>query len=188
MKPPGMMLTLHRFAEVSFCPWLHAAGFSWGRCFPVHLKRRRNMSEDLLSKVRKVYEEAYNNGNLDVLDDILATNYLRHQPPMKNVQGIGAYKEFVSEVFGAYSNFKMVIEEIIADGNRTVVRLTLTGKNTGRIPTLKTPPTGRDIAMASCVVSAWENGKIVEEWAYNDYLGLTYQFGVMPIMPGGHFE
>jgi predicted ester cyclase len=146
------------------------------------------MSEDLVRKVRKIYEEAYNEGNLNILDDILDANYVRHQPPMQKVESLVAYKKFITEVLEAYTNFKMVVEEIIADGNRTVARLTLTGKNTGRIPSLKTPPTGREISMPSCVVSAWENGKIVEEWAYNDYLGLTYQFGVMPIFPGGGFE
>ena len=146
------------------------------------------MSEELKKNVRKIYEEAYNKGNLDILDDILDGNYLRHQPPMKNVQGLRAYKDFIIEVLGAYSNFEMVVEEILADGNKTVTQLKLTGMNTGRLPSLQIPPTGREISMPSCCVSAWENGKIVEEWAYNDYLGLSYQFGVMPIFPGGGFE
>lgn len=146
------------------------------------------MSEDLVQKVRKIYEEAYNNGNLDILDDILAANYLRHQPPMQKVQGLNSYKKFITEVQDGYTNFNMVIEEILAVDNKTVARVKLTGKNTGRIPTLRTPPTGKEISMNSCVVSAWENGKIVEEWAYNDYLGQTYQLGVMPVFTGGGFE
>ncbi len=142
------------------------------------------MSEELSLKVEKIYKDVYNKGNLDALDDLIDVNYLRHQPPMKNVQGLAAYKAFISEVRGAYTNLNMVLDEIITAGNKTVVRLTLTGKNTGRIPTLRTPPTGREIAMPACIVSTWENGKIVEEWVYNDYLGLTYQFGVMPIITG----
>lgn len=142
------------------------------------------MSAELSLKVEKIYKDVYNKGNLDALDDLIDVNYLRHQPPMKNVQGLDAYKAFISEVRGAYTNLNMVLDEIITAGNKTVVRLTLTGKNTGKIPTLRTPPTGREIAMPACVVSTWENGKIVEEWVYNDYLGLTYQFGVMPIITG----
>lgn len=142
------------------------------------------MSEELSLKVQKIYKEVYNEGNLDALDDLIDVNYLRHQPPMKNVEGLAAYKAFISEVRGAYTNFNMVLDEIITAANKTVVRLTLTGKNTGKIPTIRTPPTGREIAMPACVVSTWDNGKIVEEWVYNDYLGLTYQFGVMPIITG----
>ena len=142
------------------------------------------MSEELIVKVRKIYQEAYNKGNLAALDELIDTAYLRHQPPMKNVQGLEAYKAFISEVRAGNSNFNMALDEILAAGNKTVVRLTLSGKNTGKIPTLRTPPTGREVAMPGCVVSTWDKGKIVEEWVYNDYLGLTYQFGVMPIITG----
>jgi hypothetical protein len=47
------------------------------------------------------------------------------------------------------------------------------------------PPTGKEICMPGCAVATWENGKIVEEWVYNDYMGLTHQFGVMPLAVGG---
>jgi predicted ester cyclase len=47
------------------------------------------------------------------------------------------------------------------------------------------PPTGKEISMVGCVVSTWENGKVVEEWVYNDYMGLTHQFGVVPLAVDG---
>ena len=37
--------------------------------------------------------------------------------------------------------------------------------------------------MMACAVCTWKDGKIVEEWVYNDYLGLLQQFGVIPL-PG----
>lgn len=143
------------------------------------------MSEELKPMVRKIFDEAYNQGNLAVLDDLIAPNYLRHQPPMKDVQGLDAYKKFITDVRSAYSNFEMRLEEILVDGNKTVARITLNGKHTGRTPTLVAPPTGKQITMMGCAVSTWENGKVVEEWVYNDYMGLTYQFGVMPLAVGG---
>mgnify|MGYP000629803917 CR=1 FL=1 len=57
--------------------------------------------------------------------------------------------------------------------------------NNGKTPTLMAPPTGKEISMVGCVVSTWENGKIVEEWVYNDYMGLTHQFGVVPLAVDG---
>ncbi|MGW8192667.1 MAG: ester cyclase [Desulforhopalus sp.] len=142
------------------------------------------MPNDLNAKVRKIYQEAYNEGNLDALNDLIDTRYLRHQPPMKDVQGLEAYKAFISEVRDAYTDFNMVLDETLTADNKTVVRLTLKGKHTGKIPTLRTPPTGKEIAMPGCVISTWDDGKIVEEWVYNDYLGLAYQFGVTPIITG----
>jgi predicted ester cyclase len=143
------------------------------------------MSEELKSLVRRIYEEAYNKGNLAVLDDLIAGDYQRHHPPMKEVQGLTAYKKFVTDVRNAYTNFEIRLEEVLQDGNKTVVRLSLSGKHTGRTPTLMAPPTGKEICMPGCAVATWENGKIVEEWVYNDYMGLTHQFGVMPLAAGG---
>lgn len=142
------------------------------------------MSEELKQHVQKIFEEAYNKGNLDVLDELIAPDYRRYQPPMKKVVGLDNYKAFITEVRQAYSDFKMTVEEILAEGSKTVARIILNGKHTGRTPTLQTPPTGKEVTMLGCVVSTWEKGKIVEEWAYNDYMGLTQQFGVMPLMIG----
>lgn len=146
------------------------------------------MSEDLKKAMQRLIEEAYNNGNLGVLDELIAPGYRRYQPPMKKVEGVADYKTFVQEVRSAYSNFKMEIEEILAEGDKTVTRLILSGKHTGKTPTIQAPPTGREVAMKGCTVSAWQDGKVVEEWVYNDYMGLTQQFGVMPLMTMNNIE
>jgi predicted ester cyclase len=69
---------------------------------------------------------------------------------------------------------------MIVSGEKSVVRVVLQGKHTGQTPTVQAPPTGRQVAMTGCTVSHWSGEKICEEWAYNDYLGLTQQFGVVP--------
>ncbi len=143
------------------------------------------MSEELKPMVRKIYEEIYNKGNLNLLEDLIDPNYTRYQPPMKTVKGLAAYTKFITAVRDAYTDFNIRLDEILVDGNKTVARLTLTGKHTGKTPTLLAPPTGKEISMVGCAVATWENGKIVEEWVYNDYMGLTHQFGVMPLTVGG---
>ena len=72
---------------------------------------------------------------------------------------------------------------IPVSGDKSVARITLKGKHTGQAPTLQAPPTGRLIEMTGCVVSYWKNGKVAQDWVYNDYLGLLQQFGVIPL-PG----
>lgn len=146
------------------------------------------MSADLKQKMQSIIEEAYNKGNLDVLDGLIDSDYCRYQPPMKKIVGMADYKKFITEVRGAYSNFEMKLEEILMDGNKTVIRIVLTGKHTGKTPTIQAPPTGREVAMAGCTVSTWKDGKVVEEWAYNDYMGLTQQFGVMSLMTMNNVE
>lgn len=141
------------------------------------------MSQEIISMIRTTFEEAYNKGNVNVLDGIISADYQRHQPPMKNVKGLAAYKEFIKNVRSAYSGFEIRIDDILVDGDKSATRVTLTGKHTGQAPTLQAPPTGKQIEMKACVVSYWTGGKVAEEWVYNDYLGLIQQFGVIPL-PG----
>jgi predicted ester cyclase len=141
------------------------------------------MPNTIKEKITQIYEEAYNKGNLDVLDSILADNYLRHQPPMPDVKGPEAYKKYVSTTRKAYSDLVFKLESIIAEGNISVARYTLNGKHTGYSPSIQAQPTGNQVAMPGCIVSHWEGGKIALDWVYNDYLGLLQQFGVYPL-PG----
>ncbi len=141
------------------------------------------MSEQVIAMLKKTYDEAYNKGNLKVLDDIIADDYQRHQPPMKSINGLAAYKAFIENVRSAYADFRIRIDDIIVEGDKSVVRITLSGRHTGQAPTLQAPPTGKQIEMMGCVVSYWKSGKVLQEWVYNDYLGLVQQFGVIPL-PG----
>ncbi|MGI9537400.1 MAG: ester cyclase [Desulfocapsaceae bacterium] len=146
------------------------------------------MPGNLKQNMQKLIEQAYNLGKVEILDELIDPGYVRYQPPMKKVQGLADYKTFVEEVRGAYSNFKIEIEEILTDGDKTVTRLILSGRHTGKTPTIQAPPTGREVAMKGCTVSTWKDGKVVEEWVYNDYMGLTQQFGVMPLMTMNNIE
>lgn len=146
------------------------------------------MSGDPKQNMQRLIEEAYNNGNFEVLDELIDPGYLRYQSPMKKVEGLADYRAFIKEVRDAYSNFRMEIEEILMEGNKTVTRLVLSGKHTGKTPTIQAPPTGREVSMKGCTVSTWKDGKIVEETVYNDYMGLTQQFGVMPLMTMNNIE
>jgi predicted ester cyclase len=143
------------------------------------------MSEDLKAKVHRIYEEAYGKGNVDVLDELIADDYQRHQPPMPEVKGLDAYKKFVADVRGAYTDFELRVEEVIVEGNVTAARVTLRGKHTGQAPTIQAAPTGKQVEMTGSVISHWNDGKVTVDWAYNDYLGLLQQFGVYP--PPGMF-
>jgi predicted ester cyclase len=141
------------------------------------------MPVDIKEQIVKVYTEAYNKGNLDVLDSIIAADYLRYQPPIPTIKGLAAYKVYVADARNAYSDLEFKIEAVIAEGNISVARYTLHGRHTGTSPSIHAQPTGNRVVMPGCIVSQWEGGKIAVDWAYNDFLGLLQQFGVYPL-PG----
>ena len=141
------------------------------------------MSQVIKEKIERLIQKAYNEGNADCVADIVSPDYVRHQSPMKDVKGVDGYKTFIRDVRSAYSGFEIKIDELIIDGDKSVFRHTIMGKHTGQAPTLQAAPTGSQIEMPACSVAHWKDGKIVEEWVYNDYLGLMQQFGVVPL-PG----
>jgi predicted ester cyclase len=138
------------------------------------------MPQEKKDLIQRMYAEAFNEGKMDVLDEMIATDYIRHQPPYATVKGIDDYKKFVADVRKGYSGFSISLEETIITDDVSVVRVLLKGKHTGQTPTVQASPTGKQVSMTGCTISHWENGKIVEEWAHNDYLGLIQQFGVVP--------
>lgn len=143
------------------------------------------MSEERKALITRIYSEAYSAGDLGILDEVYASDYTRHQPPVPKVEGLEAYKKFIQDTRGAYTGLEFSIEEIIVQGDRSVTRLILRGKHTGQSPTILAPPTGKQIEMTSCSVSHWEGEKITVDYVYNDYLGLVQQFGIYP--PPGMF-
>jgi len=143
------------------------------------------MSEDLKAKIHRMYEAAYSDGNTAVLDEMIADDYQRHQPPMAEVKGLDSYKKFVADVRSAYTGLEFIVEDVIVEGNVSAARITLRGKHTGQAPTIQAAPTGKQVEMTGCVVSHWKEGKVAVDWVFNDYLGLLQQFGVYP--PPGMF-
>lgn len=141
------------------------------------------MSLTIKEKIDQLIQNAYNNGDLSCVEEIISPDYVRHQSPMKDVKGVEGYKAFIKDVRSAYSGFKISIDEVIVEGDKSVFRHTVSGKHTGQAPTLQAAPTGNQIEMPACSVAHWKDGKIIEEWVYNDYLGLMQQFGVVPL-PG----
>ena len=130
------------------------------------------MSNNIKELITQVYTEAYNKGKLEVLDDIIAVDYIRHQPPIPTIKGLEAYKTYVADARNAYSDLEFKIEGVIAEGNITTCRYTLHGRHTGNSPSIHAQPTGKWVAMPGCIVSQWGGGKIIVDWAYNDFLGV----------------
>jgi predicted ester cyclase len=128
--------------------------------------------------VRKFYEEI-DKGNLDVLDELVAADYLDHNPPpfpgLK--QGLEGLKQ-AFQMFRAATPGYHVIEDQIAEGDKVVTRLTSFGKHEGDLP--GAPRTGNDLKMTSITIHRIAGGKLVEKWAEKDVLGFLQQIGVIP--------
>ena len=127
--------------------------------------------------VRRLIEEAWNEGKIDVVDELLSSDYLLHidAPGATDREG---YKQVISMYRNAFPDFHFVTEDIIAEGDKVVIRVTMTGTQEGEV--MGFPPTGKKLTMTAISIRRLENGKIVEEWVETNMFGFLQQMGVIP--------
>lgn len=140
-------------------------------------KKAETEKEAKVLAIRKVIEEAWNKGNLDVLDEVYTTDFVQHRTPFPDYEGLEAYKEYIAGTREAYPDLQFTIEEIVVDGDTAVVWATFQGTHEGQSMMFPIPPTGKQVTMKLCSIGHWVEGKAVEEWVYADWLGLMQQLG-----------
>ena len=143
--------------------------------------RETVQKEELKATIKRIIEEAWNNGNLDVLDELYAVDFVRHRPPFPDIEGLDAHKQRVSVVRSAYPDHKTIIHDIIVDGDKVALWYTWEGTHTGE--GLSLPPTGKPVKVAGCDVYHMVDGKVVEEWDHEGFLSLFQQLGYKIIPP-----
>jgi steroid delta-isomerase-like uncharacterized protein len=134
------------------------------------------MATDIKELSRRIFEEVWNQQNLSAADEIIAPNFVDHDP-QSSVQGIEGYKQFVRYYLTAFPDSHFTVEDVIAEGQMVVTRWTVSGTHTGNLGAI--PATGRRISVTGISCGRVENGKIVEGWTNWDTLGLMQQLGVL---------
>jgi steroid delta-isomerase-like uncharacterized protein len=135
------------------------------------------MSEDYKRIVRRVYDEVFGQGKLEVADEIIAAGCVDHEMPGGG-RGPDALKQVTAMFRSAFPDFKMTMDDAIVDGNQIAVRFTATGTHQGEFAGV--PATGKSITMNGIDILRFENGMVVEHWGYSDQMGLMQQIGAMP--------
>jgi steroid delta-isomerase-like uncharacterized protein len=126
---------------------------------------------------RQYYLRVLNDGDVDLLDQLAVEHYEEHDP----VPGQGAERQglkdrvsILREAFGQ----TFTIEDVVAEGDRVVVRWTGRGTHSGTF--MGIPPTGRTFTIAGIDVHRFEDGRMAEHWHVVDQLALMQQLGLIP--------
>jgi steroid delta-isomerase-like uncharacterized protein len=134
------------------------------------------MSEANKAVIRRVIEEAWNKGDVSLLDELFIPDYTGHFPP-ETMHGPTGYKASVIKWRTAMPDFHYTIEDMIADGDKVAVHGTVRGTHKGE--GLGIAPTGRQWTSSATSLIHLAGGKAVEEWINFDALGLLQQLGVV---------
>lgn len=127
--------------------------------------------------IRRLFLESVNHGNLAVADELVSPRFTYHNPtqPMYWPE---AWKSFVTMVRTGFPDMEATIEDLIAEGERVVVRLTARGTHLSEFQGI--PPTGRPITGSGISISRLAGGQVVDEWESFDELGPMQQIGAIP--------
>ena len=141
-------------------------------------------TEENKATVRRYFEEALNQGNLALANELNAPNWVYHDPAVPDVRTIEDYAQWFTQIRSAYPDFHVAIEDLVAEGDQVVVRYTWRGTNTGNFvtPAMQIPATGKQVAVTGMSIVRFAGGKGVEVWNQTDSLGLFQQLGLIPAM------
>ena len=131
------------------------------------------MSEQNKAKARQFYSEVMQKGNLAMLDELVAPNFVDHQPAPGQMSGSAGVKQFVTSLRSAISGLQVTVEHMIAEGDMVVAHVICRGKHTGEL--MGIPASGKDVVMRVSDLVRIENGKAVERWGVEDMSGLAPQ-------------
>jgi steroid delta-isomerase-like uncharacterized protein len=121
--------------------------------------------------------EAFNTGDLSIVDDITASNAIGHDPANpEDMVGPDGAKSVIEMYRGGFSDLQLTVEAQVSDGDFVVSRWTSRGTHDGSLAGL--PATGRKTTTSGITIDKVIDGKIVETWTQWDNLGLMRQVGV----------
>jgi steroid delta-isomerase-like uncharacterized protein len=129
---------------------------------------------------RRLYEQACNTGNLQLLDELLSPEIVTHDalPAGMRNRGVEPYRQAITMFRGAFPDTRWEVHDVIAEGATVAVRVTMSGTHQGKF--LGIALTGRHVRYPGMDFFRFADGKIVEHWTATDDLGLLQQLGVIP--------
>ena len=123
--------------------------------------------------IRCYYEEIWNPWNLEAARDLISPKMEFRGSLGITVRGIAGFQDYMSTVRSAFPDFHNQIEDLVAEGDQVVARLSYTGTHRGVI--FGVAPTGRAITYPGIAVFRISGNKIVEGWVMGDRWGLLQQ-------------
>jgi steroid delta-isomerase-like uncharacterized protein len=135
------------------------------------------MAEEDKVVARRLYEEVFGSGDLELLDDIALDEYVEHNPLPDQGRGLRGLKDRVAALRDALAP-RFTIEDVIAEGDKVVVRWTNSGSHVGEFAGI--PPTNKDFTIGGIDIYRVEDGKLAEHWDVVDQLSLLQQLGLLP--------
>jgi len=128
--------------------------------------------------IKLYFRDVWSQGNLDLLDEIIAEDYINHNPGSPNPEpGPRGLKPIIREMRNGFPDLHYEIMDLVVTENKVVARTIVRGTHLGRLWGLE--PSGKRFEISQINIEHLRNGKIVEHWRVTDELGLMKQLGII---------
>ena len=135
-------------------------------------------TEDNKALVRRFYDEVFNNKNMAGVNAFVAPNVIDHSLPPGAPGEIEGVRQTITMFLTAFPDLYLALEDIIAEGDKVVVRWTMRGTHQGA--SLGMPPTGKQFTLPGISLLRLDGGMAAETWVSYDQLVMLQQLGLAP--------
>ena len=131
------------------------------------------MLEQNKTLFKRFVDEVFNKKNVAVIDELMDPNMVEH-----NLGTLQELKALITAFLGAFPDLHVTVDDLIAEGDKIVGRVTLTGTQQGEL--MGIPATGKKVSFSEILIIRISNGKVVEHWEVTDTMSMMQQLGVIP--------
>ncbi len=142
----------------------------------------RSMTDTLASNkalVRRLYEEGFNAGNLDVVDQLVSPDIVTHNPIILDAPtGPDSVRGGIAMLRRSFPDLHVEVLDLIAEGDRVAAFLLMSGTNAGDYR--RGGATNRQGSMRAFFIWRVADGRLVESWGVADRFEMLQQLGIIP--------
>ena len=132
--------------------------------------------EENKENIRRHVDEIWHKGNMEVVDELYAPNYILRNPEGDDITGIDGFKQLATNQLNAFPDLHFTIDNMIGEGDYVAVQYTASGTFTGKAGEME--PTGKIFEQTQAIIYRFEGGKQAEVWAYRNLLSMYQQLGI----------
>lgn len=133
--------------------------------------------EENKAVVRRWFQ-AFNDRDLAAEEAARSADFAAYVPGAPAALDGEGWKSFIAAFFAGFPDFRLVLEDVLAEGDRVAARWTFRGTHGGEF--LGMAPTGKPVSMSAVEVNRVADGEVAEHWVVLDQLGLLRQLGAIP--------
>jgi steroid delta-isomerase-like uncharacterized protein len=140
------------------------------------------MADDLEANkalVRRLFDEGFNAGRLDVVDELVAPDVVTHNPLILDAPtGPDSIRGGIEMIRSAFDDLHVDVQQLVAEGDRVASMVVMSGTNTGDYR--RGGASGRKGEIRAFFVWRIADGRIAENWGVADRFAFLQDLGVVP--------